>query len=103
MTDTPSTRRRSTEERLEQLNQKMEQLKAQKQRIQSQINQKERKARTRRLIQIGAIFENYFGVSSVEEAEEIAKTFQLPVQSHLKKKNPNPQDPDQTQQNAVSR
>lgn len=45
----------------------MEQLKAKKQLLQAQINQKERKARTRRLIQIGAIFEQYFGVQANEQ------------------------------------
>lgn len=67
------TKRRSPEERLAELNKKMEHLKAQKQRVQSQLNQKERKERTRRLIQFGAIFEKYFGLQSVEEAEAVAK------------------------------
>jgi hypothetical protein len=38
----------------------MDQLKARKQRIQNQLSQKERKERTRRLIQVGAIFEKHF-------------------------------------------
>lgn len=54
------SKRRSPEERLAELNKKMEQLKAQKQRVQAQVNQKERKDRTRRLIQVGAIFEKQF-------------------------------------------
>lgn len=54
------TKRRSPEKRLAELNKKMEQLKAQKQRVQAQVNQKERKERTRRLIQVGAIFEKQF-------------------------------------------
>lgn len=53
-------KRRSPEERLAELNKKMDQLKAQKQRVQAQLNQKERKERTRRLIQVGAIFEKQF-------------------------------------------
>lgn len=59
--------RRSEEERLAELDKRMEQLKARKQMIQTQISQKERKARTRRLIQIGAIFEQYFGVQLNEQ------------------------------------
>lgn len=59
--------RRTEEERLAELDQRMEQLKAKKQQLQAQINQKERKARTRRLIQIGAIFEQYFGVQVNEQ------------------------------------
>ena len=54
------SKRRSPEERLADLNKKMEQLKAQKQRVQAQLSQKERKERTRRLIQIGAVFEKQF-------------------------------------------
>lgn len=59
--------RRTEEERLADLDKRMEQLKARKQVLQTQISQKERKARTRRLIQIGAIFEQYFGVQLNEE------------------------------------
>lgn len=67
--------RRTEEERLAELDQRMEQLKAKKQRLQSQVSQKERKARTRRLIQIGAIFEQYFGVQINEQmATDVIKT-----------------------------
>lgn len=52
--------RRSPEEQLAELDKKMEQIKAKKQQIQTRITQKERKERTRRLIQIGAIFEKQF-------------------------------------------
>jgi hypothetical protein len=66
--------RRTEEERLAELDKRMEQLKAKKQMLQAQINQKERKARTRRLIQIGAIFEQYFGVQlNPEMAADIIK------------------------------
>lgn len=71
-------KRRSPEEKLAELNKKMEQLKAQKQRVQALLSQKERKERTRRLIQMGAIFEKYFNLQSVEDAEIMAKQlFQL--------------------------
>jgi hypothetical protein len=66
-------KRRSPEEKLAELNKKMEQLKAQKQRVQALLNQKERKERTRRLIQMGAIFEKYFNLQSLEDAEIMAK------------------------------
>lgn len=73
MTNETKVVRRSPEEKLAELNKKLEQLKAQKQRVQAQLNQKERKERTRRLIQIGAIFEKYFDLRSVEDAEAMAK------------------------------
>lgn len=63
----------NAEERLIELDQKIEQLKARKQKLRAQLSQKERKERTRRLIQIGAIFEKYFSLQSVEEAETVAK------------------------------
>lgn len=69
------TKRKSPEERLAELNKKMEQLKAQKQRVQAQVNQKERKDRTRRLIQVGAIFENQFPKMAnftLEQVSELA-------------------------------
>ncbi|MED0650886.1 hypothetical protein P9246_16755 [Aeribacillus pallidus] len=54
--------RKTDEERLKELEEKMEEIKAKKQQIAARIKEKERKARTRRLIQIGAIFEKYFGI-----------------------------------------
>lgn len=64
--------RKSPEEKLAEIEKKMEQLKARKQRMQQQISQKERKERTRRLIEIGAIFEKNFELQSKEEAEFVA-------------------------------
>lgn len=72
--------RRSEEERIAQLDERLEQLKAKKQRLQAQIDQKERKARTRRLIQIGAIFEQYFGVQLNEQvAADVIKNLRAMV------------------------
>lgn len=65
--------RRNEAERLAELEKKMEQLKAKKQRLQAELNQKERKARTRELIQIGAIYQKYFDLENVEHAEQLAK------------------------------
>lgn len=65
--------RRTEEERLKELDEQMEKIKARKQKIESQLRTKERKERTRRLIQVGAIFESYFGKGlDEEEAEKIA-------------------------------
>ena len=47
-------------------------MKARKQQIESRLKEKERKERTRRLIQIGAIFEKYFDIEGVDQAEKIA-------------------------------
>lgn len=68
--------RKTDEERLKELEEKIEQAKAKKQQIKSRLSQKARKERTRRLIQIGAIFEGYFvgkdNELPPEQAEKIA-------------------------------
>ena len=53
---------KTDEERLKELEEKMEQMKVQKQQVESRLKEKERKERTRRLIQVGAIFEKYFDI-----------------------------------------
>lgn len=65
--------RKSEQERLLEVEQKIEQLRAKKQQLEAKVKEKERKERTPRLIQIGAIFEKWCGLQSVEEAEVIAK------------------------------
>ena len=64
--------RKTDEERVKELEGKMEQLKARKQQLESRLKEKERKERTRRLIQVGAIFEKYFDITDVDQAEKIA-------------------------------
>jgi len=66
------TTRKTDEDRLQELEEKMEQIKARKQQVENRIKQKERKERTRRLIQVGAIFEKYFEVEGEEQAEQVA-------------------------------
>lgn len=79
------TKRKTPEERLAELNKKMEQLKAQKQRVQAQLSQKERKERTRRLIQVGAIFESQFPKMAdftLEQVSELAAELGRLVKEH---------------------
>lgn len=64
--------RKSDEEKLRELEEKMEQIKAQKQQVESRLKEKERKERTRRLIQVGAIFENHFDFEGQENALKFA-------------------------------
>lgn len=80
--------RKSEQERLVELEQKMQQLKAQKQQIEARVKQKERKERTRRLVQIGAIFEKWCELQSVEEAEVIAKAISDQVKEWRAAQNP---------------
>lgn len=56
------------EERLKKLEDKMKQLAEQKKELLTRTKQKERKERTRKLIQIGAIFES-MGINNIELAE----------------------------------
>ncbi len=68
--------RKTDEERLRELEKKIEQTKEKKQQLKNRLKQKERKERTRRLIQVGAIFEDYFDFEGVEKAQQYAYSFQ---------------------------
>ena len=61
--------RKTPEQKLQELEKQMEQLKARKKAITAQINKAERAQRTRRLIQIGALSEKYFDCEKIEPAE----------------------------------
>lgn len=62
-------------EKLDKLEEKIKQLQAQKQALIAREKEKERKARTRRLIQIGAIIEN-MGINSEELANKFKNYFE---------------------------
>lgn len=64
--------KKTDQERLQEIEEQMEKMKARKQQVESRMKEKERKARTKRLIETGAIFEKYFNIKSEEEAEQIA-------------------------------
>ena len=53
-------------QRLARLDEKMEQMKAQKQDILAKEKKRQRNERTRRLIEIGALSEKYFGVKDIQ-------------------------------------
>ena len=63
------------EERLAHLEKRQKQLQKKKNELQQKIKSEDRRRRTRRLIQTGAIFEKYFECDSIEEAEQIAIQF----------------------------
>lgn len=64
--------RKTDDEKLQELEEKIAQIKAQKQQLANRIQTKERKERTRRLIQVGAIFEKYFDIIGEDQAEKVA-------------------------------
>ena len=64
-----------TTSKIDKLEEKIKQLKAQKQALISREKEKERKARTRRLIQIGAIIDN-MGIDTVELADKFKEYFE---------------------------
>ncbi len=70
-----------TKEQIENLDLKIQQMKAKKQQLEARLKEKERKARTRRLIQVGAIFEGYFDFIGEEEAEQYALYLQNKARS----------------------
>lgn len=61
--------RKSSEEKLQELELKMKQLQAQKQALQKREQEKERKERTRRLINNGALAEKYLNCEKISPAE----------------------------------
>lgn len=58
--------KKTAEEKIQELEQKIEQMKAQKKAIMEKENKIKRAARTRRLIQIGALSEKYFSCVEIE-------------------------------------
>lgn len=62
-------------EKLTKIDEKIKQLQAQKNSILSREKEKERKARTRRLIQIGAIMDN-IGIDTIEKAKLFKEEFE---------------------------
>lgn len=84
MSEQQEKMRRSPEARIAEYNKKIEQLRVRKQQLEAQLNERERKARTRRLIEIGAIFEKNFNLFSKEEAEHVAHTLRDQADSLLK-------------------
>lgn len=71
--------RKTDEERLRELEEQMEKIKARKQQLEGRLKEKERRDRTKRLIQVGAIFEKHFEIFGPEEAEKIALAFKNAV------------------------
>jgi len=68
--DDGTAKKRLTEyEQISNLDKKIKQLKEQKQAIESRAKEKERKARTRRLIQNGALAEKYLNCENMEPEE----------------------------------
>lgn len=62
--------RKTVSERLADLDEHIQQLRAQKQALEAQAKQAERKQRTRTLIQVGGILAT-LGVTTVEEAQQL--------------------------------
>jgi hypothetical protein len=77
--------RKSDEERLLEIQEKMDKIKAQKQQLENRLKEKERKERTKRLIEVGAIFEKYFEITGPEEAEKIGLILRKYVETRKEK------------------
>lgn len=58
--------RKTAEQKLAELDKKMEQLQARKKEISAKVSKEKRAERTRRLIEIGALSEKYFNCSNIE-------------------------------------
>lgn len=74
--------KKTDEERLRELDEKIKQIEEKKRQVKARLSQKERKARTKRLIEVGAIFERYFGIEGPEDAEKVASALQKTVDNN---------------------
>lgn len=86
--------RKTSEEKLKEIELKMEQLKNQKQNILKREQEKERKARTRRLIENGALAEKYLNcekISSNDFEELLKKLVSIEQVKHIISSNKNEQ------------
>lgn len=77
--------KRSAEERISQLDKKMDELKAKKRAIQNREKEKERKARTKRLIRIGAEIEAYCGeITDIEAFKKYLSVYAYAIKKTQK-------------------
>ncbi len=67
--------KRTFDERIEELVKKQEQLKAQERQLKKQQNTEERKRRTKRLIELGAIVESVLGRPTTDDDKERLQAF----------------------------
>lgn len=77
--------KKTNQESLTDLEMKIETMKAKKLQLEARLREKERKERTRRLIQVGAIFEKYFDIAGPDEAEKIAFVLREQVNKNKEK------------------
>lgn len=98
--------RKTENERIKELEEKIAQMKAQKQKLENRQKEKERKARTKRLIQIGALAEKYIAKGQIwtpevweirlqhlledreERTDTVYKQNQAPDTGHIKNQAP---------------
>lgn len=71
--------RKTEEERLIDLDEKIKKMQLEKQRLANQVRQKERKERTRRLIQVGGLIEKHFEIEGEEETIKLIASFKETV------------------------
>jgi hypothetical protein len=77
--------RKTDEERLQELQEKIKEMEVRKQQVEARVKEKERKKRTRRLIQVGAIFEEYFDIVGEDQAEKVAYVMKDIVEKNKEK------------------
>lgn len=91
--------RKTDAEKLQELEKKMAQLQAQKKAIEARTKDKERKARTRRLIEIGALSEKYFNCANIEPSEFENLLKRLVYIEQVKSLLPKDEEPKEQEQN----
>jgi len=71
--------RKTEEERLLEMDEKIKKMQAEKQRLANQLKQKERKARTQKLIRMGGLLEKHLGITGEEETIKLIASFQKSI------------------------
>lgn len=77
--------RKTEEERIQELEIKIEEAKSKKQQLQRQMKAKERKERNARLIKVGALFEKHFETETIEEALQVIYSYKKSVKQNKEK------------------
>lgn len=71
--------RKTEEERLLEMDEKIKKMQAEKQRLANQVKQKERKIRTQKLIRMGGLLEKHLGITGEEETIKLIASFQRSI------------------------
>jgi len=77
--------RKTDAEKLKELEEKMKQIKIEQQKVANRLKQKERKERTKRLIEVGALIEKHFEIKGKDETIKLIYSYRESVKNNKDK------------------